>query len=80
MRIILLKIKDSFNARPGAKLIKIYNKDFGEQESAPGKSFLESNWLNFLKINFGLLQFEQEMSVVAGSSAQSFNNRVHPIR
>lgn len=46
----------------------------------PGRSMLESNWLEFLKINYGLMQFEPEMSVVAGSSGQSFNNRVHPVR
>jgi hypothetical protein len=30
MRIILLKVRDSFKTRPGAKLIKVFNKDFGE--------------------------------------------------
>ena len=60
MRIILLKVRDSFNERPGAKLIKIFNKDFGEEEMGPGRNLLESNWLTYLQANFNLLQFEPE--------------------
>ena len=48
MRVVILKLRDSFNSRPGAKLVKVYNKDFGDSEMAPGKNLLESNWLAFL--------------------------------
>jgi hypothetical protein len=57
MRIVLLKLRDSFNSRPGAKLFKIYNQDFGESEAAPGRNLLESNWLAFLNMNYSLMSF-----------------------
>ena len=55
MRIILIKVRDSFKSRPSAKLIKVFSKDFGDQETAAGRSLLESNWLAFLDINFSLM-------------------------
>ena len=55
MRIILLKVRDLFKSRPSAKLIKVFSKDFGDQETAPGRSLLESNWLAFLDVNFSLM-------------------------
>ena len=47
MRIILLKIKNSFIKRP-QKLIKIFSGGLGDRESSEPKKLLDKKWIESL--------------------------------
>jgi hypothetical protein len=47
MRIILLKIKNSFSKRP-QKLMKIFSNGLGDNESSEPKRLLDKKWIENL--------------------------------
>jgi DUF1009 family protein len=62
MRIILLKIKESFQKNP-QKLIKIFSEGLGNRETTEPKKLLDKEWMNTLQI--GNISYSKMSSEVA---------------